>query len=66
MKSRLVIAALLALATTAASGCAVVGPTDPSNRDAQFCVTQNEGESLLCCPSPGLGCQAAAEAAGGG
>ena len=40
--------------------------TDPSNRDAQFCVTQNESESLLCCPSPGLGCQAAAEAAGGG
>ena len=48
----------LALALGAGAGCTVFGPTDPDDRERAFCITQNEGESLLCCPSPGLGCQA--------
>ena len=58
VKAAPAIAAML-LTLLATPACFLVGPTDPSDRDAQFCVTQNEGESLLCCPSPGLGCQAA-------
>ena len=59
MRSRLAIAAaLIALVTMAGAGCTVFAPTEPGDRDAQFCITQNQGESLLCCPSPGLGCQA--------
>ncbi len=54
----LVVSSLLALALTAGAGCTLVSPTDPFDDDARFCVTQNQGESLLCCPSPGLGCQA--------
>jgi len=60
VNSRVAIAAfLLTPVTVVATGCAIFGPTGPSNQEAQFCVTQNEGESLLCCPSPGIGCQAA-------
>ena len=59
MKNRLVIgASILGLAGSAGTGCAVIEPTGLSNPEAEFCVTQNGGESLLCCPSPGLGCQA--------
>ena len=49
----------LALIVGAAAGCTVFIPTEPEDRERSFCITQNEGESLLCCPSPGLGCQAA-------
>jgi hypothetical protein len=42
----------------AMTGCAVISPTGPEEQQATFCVTRAEGESPLCCPSPGLGCQA--------